>query len=275
MPVIADILAFSLIICAFFVNITLAEETGGNPHLLRQSCTNCHRLDSEARISRSEFTASETILCGKCHRGIMEAPINHPVYIRPKGFVIPSDLPLSKEGLFVCSTCHYVHVKPDADSRDFPHLLRIHETGARFCMVCHQKNGNHGDNSHSLYFRRAHFPAGPLGFDQDTPLDYISRACLSCHDGSFVRFPLVRVADWDGKSRLGGFVRGIHPIGIDYEKSRRLRGGLKLVTLLDRRIRLVQGKVSCISCHDPYSPRAFHLVMENTGSRLCLSCHIK
>jgi len=43
--------------------------------------------------------------------------------------------------------------------------------------------------------------------------------------------------------------------------------------LLDDRIRLPGGEVSCRSCHSLYSPHEGHLVIPNDRSRLCLSCH--
>ena len=43
--------------------------------------------------------------------------------------------------------------------------------------------------------------------------------------------------------------------------------------VLDKRIRLFNGKVGCGSCHNPYSKNAKFLVIETEGGRLCLSCH--
>jgi predicted CXXCH cytochrome family protein len=44
---------------------------------------------------------------------------------------------------------------------------------------------------------------------------------------------------------------------------------------LDHRVILVDGRVTCISCHDPYSSEPKRLVMSNHRSRLCLECHRK
>jgi predicted CXXCH cytochrome family protein len=41
------------------------------------------------------------------------------------------------------------------------------------------------------------------------------------------------------------------------------------------RVMLLEGKVSCVSCHDPYSTQRARLFMSNRGSAMCLACHNK
>jgi predicted CXXCH cytochrome family protein len=80
--------------------------------------------------------------------------------------------------------------------------------------------------------------------------------CISCHDGS-----------------LGKDVRtqtmGTHKVDVYYIKKKGYN------SRLDRRIILPEGKVTCISCHNPYKNERGRLVMSNERSSLCLSCHIK
>jgi len=38
---------------------------------------------------------------------------------------------------------------------------------------------------------------------------------------------------------------------------------------------LFDGKVGCLSCHNPYGDKKYSLVMENKRSGLCLACHRK
>ncbi|WP_243688226.1 cytochrome c3 family protein [Geotalea toluenoxydans] len=38
---------------------------------------------------------------------------------------------------------------------------------------------------------------------------------------------------------------------------------------------LVDGRVGCLTCHDPLNRKAPHLVASNDRSNLCLTCHIK
>ena len=71
--------------------------------------------------------------------------------------------------------------------------------------------------------------------------------------------------------------RNSHPIGMDYEARRSLRGrktDLRPMDLVDRRIRFFNGKVGCGSCHDPYSTIEKQLVMSDEQSKLCYSCHM-
>ncbi len=77
--------------------------------------------------------------------------------------------------------------------------------------------------------------------------------CLACHDGM-----------------LAGGVGGPEGhIDVYY------MAGKKFNAALDRRIILIDGRVTCISCHDPYSSEPKRLVMSNHRSRLCLECHRK
>jgi predicted CXXCH cytochrome family protein len=127
--------------------------------------------------------------------------------------------------------------------------------------------------NHSAVMQKAHFKPDTSAMRRQ--IDPVSRDCLSCHDGSIAKLSAVSVGSWTHTTNLRGYNAGIHPIGIDYEESRRRHGGLKAVFAIDKRIKLVEGKVSCASCHDPYSDRKGRLVMDNRGSRLCLGCHLK
>ena len=60
-----------------------------------------------------------------------------------------------------------------------------------------------------------------------------------------------------------------HPENITYNP----QAGYKHVT--DPRVVLVNGKITCITCHDPYQITPSRLVMPNNESQLCLTCHEK
>jgi len=130
-------------------------------------------------------------------------------------------------------------------------------------------------------------------------------ACLSCHDGvsamnSVINAPgsgLVNPVDGtligtpnDGRTMydfaflavgLGGDLTDDHPLSIEYIPG---RASLKpLDTILTNSFGankisdlLRNGKVECVSCHDPHgtgNPR--YLRTNNTQSALCLNCHDK
>lgn len=142
-----------------------------------------------------------------------------------------------------------------------------------------------------------------------------SLACLSCHDGSMAvdavsRRPLYGTVaqpanrhgamtssgtdswvncgvychggggghgGWVDFSRtfFGSDISADHPIGIPYPDSPQFApfppGGK-----FPSGVRLVNGRVECVSCHDPHNPSIQpFLVTADSGSALCYTCHVK
>jgi len=116
------------------------------------------------------------------------------------------------------------------------------------------------------------------------PLDEGSAKCASCHDSQVSgHYKLSVCLDDDGCD---------HPIGGDYDK---LASGDALVrpaSTLDPAIRLQKGRITCLTCHVPYSDPDKHrkltdlrrryplvpdpmLVLDNRDNQLCNSCHNK
>ncbi|MBI4710126.1 MAG: hypothetical protein HY759_03345 [Nitrospirae bacterium] len=79
--------------------------------------------------------------------------------------------------------------------------------------------------------------------------------CTACHDGVM------------GNRNVN--VPGDHAVDIFYIQSKNFK------TLIDKRVIFVDGKVTCISCHNPYSSEKARLVKSKAGSGLCLTCHRK
>lgn len=78
----------------------------------------------------------------------------------------------------------------------------------------------------------------------------------------------------------GGDLQNDHPIGFVYNDT--LDSGLvalgSLNATLQRRMAVTSNRMECSTCHDPHITNAGgnnFLVMSNTGSALCLSCHNK
>ncbi len=46
------------------------------------------------------------------------------------------------------------------------------------------------------------------------------------------------------------------------------------IGLLDERLRLFDGKVGCGTCHDMYSSEPKKLTVSDSGSNLCILCHL-
>jgi len=122
-------------------------------------------------------------------------------------------------------------------------------------------------------------------------LDPISKACLSCHDGAQAKSISLNDADTSPGRR---FDRRNHPVGIDYDRAAiKDPHGLKSQASLHPAIQLVDGRVSCVSCHRPKSSAqttsasgpaqvasqtctsSKDYTLGPNDKALCLACHIK
>ena len=117
-------------------------------------------------------------------------------------------------------------------------------------------------------------------------LDPESMACIDCHrteaSGGAVLPETVL--------HPGGFN---HVVGVDYSMAATGRGDLAPVSEMDPSLDLPEGRITCTTCHVPYSNPDVHseltakraeialndpdpmLAADNRGSRLCLACHRK
>ena len=89
-------------------------------------------------------------------------------------------------------------------------------------------------------------------------LGFAVRSCLGCHDDT--------IAPGVEKHASGGFgLRGNHPVGTDYQGAtvHRRRARLRGAGPMDERVLLPDGKVECLSCHDPFGGRRSLLVFSN------------
>jgi predicted CXXCH cytochrome family protein len=107
-----------------------------------------------------------------------------------------------------------------------------------------------------------------------------SLICLGCHDGTVATSTIggahsMLAGVREGFAMPDGFVWRDHPIGIPYSRERREYRPESFV--LKEGIRLPEGRVECISCHDPHNAHghAKMLSVSNKRSALCLTCHIK
>lgn len=93
------------------------------------------------------------------------------------------------------------------------------------------------------------------------------RDCLSCHDGA--------LADAVSSCSVRCDFSTGHSLMKDYPPRGKEALYSPAAVVTAKGIKLVNGKVTCISCHNLRNPSRNHLVMDNTGSKLCLTCHIR
>jgi predicted CXXCH cytochrome family protein len=117
------------------------------------------------------------------------------------------------------------------------------EPAPQLCRACH----NNCSQGMACLINTAHI-------GNASNIQSITDECLRCHNS---QPPALRTSQED------------HPVNITYSP----QAGYRQVT--DPRIVLAGGKITCITCHDPYQTTHARLVMPNNNSQLCLSCHIK
>ncbi len=95
-----------------------------------------------------------------------------------------------------------------------------------------------------------------------------SHECLSCHNGSRAR-PV--------SSCLRGNcpLEGPHPVEKPYPPAGLETEFLPTFELERARIKLVNGRISCISCHNLSNPQPMHPAVDPATTNLCLLCHLK
>jgi predicted CXXCH cytochrome family protein len=111
-----------------------------------------------------------------------------------------------------------------------------------------------------------------------TGIDWFSADCLGCHDGAVaLSVRTVYKNNPLGRSRLLGSDQQMigmdHPIGMDYNRYAAASKDYKPLFGISNKMVFVNGKVGCLTCHDPLNPEKGHLVMSDRGSALCLTCH--
>ena len=139
------------------------------------------------------------------------------------------------------------------------------------------------------------FPDWLLGSENraaisDIKLDESALRCMSCHDGATASD--VTAVNGSAPFQISGMIDANHPVSMDYnENVFRKPQSYKSSATLNPDIVLVDGKVSCVSCHQLKTNKAEQIVtaqieLSNCSvsnvltvgpnkTDLCLSCHIK
>jgi predicted CXXCH cytochrome family protein len=233
-------------------------------------CEDCHvNIPKGVKGERLLFFKGITQICLDCHD--LDNAISHPVDIIPS-MLVPEDLHLDWEGRMTCATCHDIHQKKRKSLFGKGcFFLRRAETGQAFCSSCHYKVL---EEKHRANLDTAHVGSRYIETDTENGIDRSSAECLGCHDDEISRHQrkMIVTGIWD--HGIDGFS---HPLGVRYPdpKSPLSRKEFVDITGLPRQIKLIDGKIGCITCHDPYSKEKGQLVISNKRGALCLACHIR
>lgn len=185
-------------------------------------------------------------------------------------------------------------------------------TSQRVCVFCHTPHQpsnfggqpvetdplwNHELSSTASYgiYDSPTFDAGPGNLDTISDIggqEEVSNLCMSCHDGTVglgaqynqpnispgvEEVPINAAVVLTGNANLGTDLSNDHPVNFTYDAALVAADGqLNDPTVPPISDWLFNGTVQCASCHDPHDDTNFpFLIADNTGSGLCLTCHIK
>jgi len=239
--------------------VWLYAQLNGTPHLMDKTCSNCHlagQTVSPAQAGR--LIGSQELLCGICHKDVKR--MSHPSGFAPRTKP-PADLPLDWKGDMTCSTCHVVHGSS-------PGLMRGERRGKTLCLACHDAAffTAMADGGVSLQ-QSGHAIADMSQLSAMADVDALSLQCLGCHNTAGDARGVQVTLDGIVRHNSGG---ANHPIGIAYPM---MSSSFKPRSLLSTAIWLPGGKLSCVSCHEPYKKEHGKLVVTNSASLLCTQCH--
>ena len=170
---------------------------------------------------------------------------------------------------------------------------QLWNTSGQICIVCHTPHNaqatqliplwNHAATATSFTLYTSNtllaVPGQPAG---------ISKACLSCHDGTIALDSFGNVTGTNFMTPgthvigAGAKLNDDHPVSFTYDAALATAdGGLVSppnANFVDATLKvpLFAGKMECASCHDVHSnANAPFLRKSNAASALCLTCHIK
>ena len=148
-------------------------------------------------------------------------------------------------------------------------------------MLAYNSNADsniQSDASDDFSFSDFSFDNKSISYNQEGPVDSFSKDCLTCHDGGHASDVKIEYRNRPGdKNKTFGGVRSKdHPIGMDYTLYTNMDPqNYKPAAAFNSDMIFINGKVGCLTCHNPLKPEKTHLVMSDQGSALCMTCHNK
>jgi len=106
-------------------------------------------------------------------------------------------------------------------------------------------------------------------------LDPISKECITCHDGILAKEAKHRISSGYQQQAMSiDTILGAHPVGMDYDQYRWNKQYVPAENFPEAMV-LMDGMVTCVTCHDLLGKNKKYLVVDNYRSGLCFSCHLK
>src|SRR5262249_31786989 len=140
---------------------------------------------------------------------------------------------------------------------------------ADLCLSCHSPHIA-GFSAPLLDHRPVTTQPVPQFQSFDVELDSASLLCLSCHDGViasdvFSSSHALSLASQFGTSQFGSVRLSGHPIGVRLPSANSKYRPAAAIQA-DGRIKLPDGRVQCVSCHDPHNTGEFKHMLVTSNS---------
>ncbi len=160
-------------------------------------------------------------------------------------------------------------------------------TGGDSCIACHGRKPEEFPTEAPLWnpaaeFNRKFADALRRPGHRRTFLGSGSTTCMRCHDGTMAKDMFGGLATPAARNTQHPALLGTghggtnHPVGVAYPALDREFRPINAI-LSEGKVPLPDGKVECISCHDPHNQAGNRhmLAKSNHRSALCLTCHRK
>lgn len=114
-----------------------------------------------------------------------------------------------------------------------------------------------------IYSCKQKLPPIPEGAPENYPHHWsLKDRCVDCHNNKdrTLKEPLKALCD---KCHTGMHKNDSHPVNVKVNEKE----------LADKKLPLKDGKITCITCHDPHGKTGLKGILRKPFDDLCLSCH--
>ena len=228
-------------------------------HLEQSTCATCHLSGAKAIPENAHLLVNtQKKLCSECHEKSVR--LSHRSEFTTKA-VAPLVYPLNWKSELVCSTCHQIHA-PIGKS------LRGTRRGKEFCLICHQPKFFADLATGGIKVSLSVHESGSSDLLQHE-LDPASMECLRCHSVLTGKYEVI--VDPSLIARHAYDSPYDHPIGRPYRNNSSL--GLRSSGRSSSGVQLIQGGLSCLSCHKKDGTPHAKLLLPLKKEKLCKECH--